>query len=131
MGGHVSPIEFWSDLSREPNFKLLSTAEVEEGEPLPEGLETLGKQTREAYERLVGGSKVLLGMGFPPISPSVYTALYVPLTMVTPGARLIAADVKVHQSFCLTARQNSICAKADGMCIPGGSYSTEWHIRHC
>jgi hypothetical protein len=76
MGGHVSPMKFWSDLSHEPNFNLLSTAEIEEGKPLPEGLETLGKQTRVAYEELVGGSKVLLGMGFPPISPSVYTALY-------------------------------------------------------
>lgn len=71
----VPPIHFWTDLAQEPNFTLLSTAEVEEGAPLPDGLNTLRKQTREAYEALVGGSKVLLGMGFPPISPSVYTAL--------------------------------------------------------
>lgn len=42
---------------------------------MPDGLDTLGKQTREAYEEIVGNAKVLLGMGFPPISPSVYTAL--------------------------------------------------------
>lgn len=68
-------MHFWSDLSREPNFTLLSTAGIEVDNPLPEGLTTLGHQSREAYEGVVGGSKVLLGMGFPPISPSVYTAL--------------------------------------------------------
>ena len=32
-------------------------------------------QTRERYEELVGSVKALLGIGAPPISPSVYTAL--------------------------------------------------------
>ncbi|KAI9638396.1 uncharacterized protein MKK02DRAFT_10347, partial [Dioszegia hungarica] len=72
---HMPPKHFWTDLSREPNFDLLSTADDEAGKPMPEGLSTLGRQSREAYEDLVGSSKVLLGMGHPPISPSVYTAL--------------------------------------------------------
>jgi hypothetical protein len=50
---------------------------VEEGYSLPEGLETMGKKTREEYEELVGSVKVLLGMGTPMISPSVYSSLYV------------------------------------------------------
>lgn len=42
---------------------------------MPEGLETIGQQTREAYEGIISSSKVLLGMGLPSMSPSVYTAL--------------------------------------------------------
>lgn len=75
MSNYVTPIEFLSDLSHQSNFNLLSTAKLEDGKPMPEGLETLGVQPRESYEALVGSSKVLLGIGFPPISPSVYSAL--------------------------------------------------------
>lgn len=64
----------WSKLASEP-FTTISTADVEEGNPMPEGLPSIGRQTREAYEDLVGSSKVMLGMGIPRISPSVYTAL--------------------------------------------------------
>lgn len=51
---------------------------------MPEGLTTLGPQTRERYEELVGESKVLLGMGQPRISPSVYTALCQATPVVLP-----------------------------------------------
>lgn len=85
----MPPKHFWTDLSREPNFDLLSTADDEAGKPMPEGLSTLGRQSREAYEDLVGSSKVLLGMGHPPISPSVYTALSVCLCLTLARYQLI------------------------------------------
>ncbi|KAK8869891.1 hypothetical protein IAR55_000459 [Kwoniella newhampshirensis] len=72
---YVSPPEFWTNLSRMPDFDLLLTANEEEGKRLPEGLVSMGRQTREDYEALVGSVKVMVGMGAPPISPSVYTAL--------------------------------------------------------
>lgn len=70
-----SPISFWTALSDDPSFRLISTADVEEGKPLPDGLSTIGGQTREQYEALVGSAKVMLGIGQPMISPSVYSAL--------------------------------------------------------
>lgn len=54
---------------------FLSVAEVQEGYPLPPGLVSLGRQSREDYQTLVGSAKALLGIGFPTISPSVYVAL--------------------------------------------------------
>lgn len=74
--------EVFSNLSTE--FNLVLTAQIEDGYPLPEGLTTLGPQTRERYEVLVGESKVLLGMGQPMISPSVYTALCQATPVVLP-----------------------------------------------
>ncbi|RXK38323.1 hypothetical protein M231_04365 [Tremella mesenterica] len=72
---YIPQRSFWTALAAEPDFEIISTAEVEEGHPMPDGLETLGPQSREAYEALVGNAKVLLGMGAPYVSPSVYTAL--------------------------------------------------------
>ncbi|CAD6573643.1 MAG: hypothetical protein TREMPRED_000875 [Tremellales sp. Tagirdzhanova-0007] len=72
---YVSPPQFWTDLAQEPDYELLTTARIEDSKPLPPGLNTMGPQTREDYEVLVGGVKALLGMGAPPISPSVYSAL--------------------------------------------------------
>jgi hypothetical protein len=63
------------------------TANEEKGYPLPEGMTTLGGQTREDYEKLVGGVKAVVGIGAPLISPSVYTALcvaYDPLFPLAP-----------------------------------------------
>jgi hypothetical protein len=56
-------------------FDLLSTANIEDGHPLPEAFKWIGPQTRDSYEKLVGDVKVMVGMGNPRISPSVYTAL--------------------------------------------------------
>ncbi|WWC61213.1 uncharacterized protein I303_103793 [Kwoniella dejecticola CBS 10117] len=81
---HVSPPEFWTNLSQVPDFELLSTVEVEEGKPLPEGLVTMGKQSRENYTELVGSVKALVGMGAPPISPSIYTSLCQATPVVIP-----------------------------------------------
>ena len=72
---YVTPRDHWTNLSHEPSFNLLLTANEEDDHPLPDGLVTLGGHTREKYEQLVGSVKALLGMGAPPISPSVYTAL--------------------------------------------------------
>ncbi|OCF71955.1 hypothetical protein I204_07218 [Kwoniella mangroviensis CBS 8886] len=80
----VSPPEFWTNLSQVSDFELLSTVEEEEGKPLPDGLVTMGKQTREDYETLVGSVKALVGMGAPPISPSIYTSLCQATPVVIP-----------------------------------------------
>lgn len=70
-----SPVSFWTELSSDPAFKLVSTAKIENGKALPAGLTSIGGQSREAYEALVGSAKVMLGIGQPMISPSIYTAL--------------------------------------------------------
>lgn len=43
--------------------------------PLPEALTPLGKQDPEAYGRLIGRARALLGVGFPVISPTPYEAM--------------------------------------------------------
>jgi hypothetical protein len=43
--------------------------------PLPEALTPLGKQAPDAYVRLLGRARALLGVGFPVISPTPYEAL--------------------------------------------------------
>jgi hypothetical protein len=56
-------------------FPLITAAKEKEGAPIPEGVIAIGFQMRDAYEQLVAKSRVMLGIGFPPISPSIYTAL--------------------------------------------------------
>jgi len=71
-----TPDTLWSDLPKDPEFDVYTTAEVDEsGKPIPEGLTQLGKLGRVEYEDLVGSVKAMVGVGFPSISPSVYTAL--------------------------------------------------------
>ncbi|WVF72286.1 hypothetical protein IAT40_007098 [Kwoniella sp. CBS 6097] len=72
---YFPPSTFWTNLSQNPSYDLLCTAKEEEGNPLPDGLETMGYQTKQQYTALVGNVRALVGMGAPPISPSVYTAL--------------------------------------------------------
>ncbi|OCF39474.1 hypothetical protein I317_06749 [Kwoniella heveanensis CBS 569] len=72
---YFPPSAFWTNLSHNPSYDLLCTAKEEEGKPLPDGLESMGYQTKEEYTTLVGSVRALVGMGAPPISPSVYTAL--------------------------------------------------------
>lgn len=43
--------------------------------PLPEEVETTGKVPVDVYAEMLGKSKVLLGIGRPPISPSVWVGL--------------------------------------------------------
>lgn len=56
-------------------YEFWTTARAEEGSPIPEGLKRMGPMAREHYELMLGSAKVLLGIGKPEISPSVYTAL--------------------------------------------------------
>ena len=74
--GRAPPEDSWTTLTN-GEFDFVSVAQVEEGKDIPEGITNLGFQTREDYNELVGSSKALLGIGFPAISPSVYTALCV------------------------------------------------------
>ncbi|RSH90383.1 hypothetical protein EHS25_000988 [Saitozyma podzolica] len=60
-------------------YEFWTTAEAEEGFPIPEGLKKMGLMTRSNYEAMIGSAKVLLGIGKPEISPSVYTAFPSPL----------------------------------------------------
>ncbi|WWC69545.1 uncharacterized protein I206_103487 [Kwoniella pini CBS 10737] len=80
----VSPPQFWTNLSQVPDFDLLSTVEEEEGKPIPDGLVTMGKQSKEDYTALVGSVKALVGMGAPPISPSIYISLCQATPVVIP-----------------------------------------------
>ncbi|WVQ78016.1 hypothetical protein IAT38_000097 [Cryptococcus sp. DSM 104549] len=82
--GHVSPPQFWTNLSRDNDFDLILTATVEDNAPLPEGLETLGKQTKEEFVALLAGVKAMVGMGAPAVSPSVYNALCQATPVVLP-----------------------------------------------
>ena len=67
------PRQHLTDLAH--RFPILSAATEEVGHPIPEGIKAIGKQEREEYEELVASVSVMLGIGFPPISPSVWTAL--------------------------------------------------------
>ncbi|ODO03375.1 hypothetical protein L198_02221 [Cryptococcus wingfieldii CBS 7118] len=71
---HVSPPELWTNLTQNDGVELISVANVEEGKPMPVGLETIGKQTVQDYTKLVGDVKAMVGIGIPVISPSVYAA---------------------------------------------------------
>ena len=71
---HAVPVDHLTHLSAE--FPLSTAAREREGSPFPPGVSDAGYQKdRHAYEALVARSKVMLGIGFPYISPSVYTAL--------------------------------------------------------
>ncbi|ODN84711.1 hypothetical protein L202_00602 [Cryptococcus amylolentus CBS 6039] len=72
---HVSPPEFWTNLTRVDGIDLISTANIEEGMPMPDGLETIGMQSIDGYNELVGSVKAMIGVGVPTISPSVYASL--------------------------------------------------------
>lgn len=72
---NAPPPKYWEDLSNQSDFEILSVADVVDGKEMPDTIKSIGKQGRMAYEKLVGNSKVLLGIGFPAISPSVYSAL--------------------------------------------------------
>lgn len=77
----------WSEmLTGNISVDFLSTANIDKPKLLevPEGVTDIGFQTRIEYERLVSSVQVLVGIGSPTISPSVYTALYVlTLTLLT------------------------------------------------
>jgi hypothetical protein len=72
---NAPPARYWASLADQPDFDILSVADIAEGKQMPDNVKSIGKQGRMAYEKLVGNSKVLLGIGFPAISPSVYSAL--------------------------------------------------------
>ena len=72
----ATPREHLTELSG--HFPLSTAArERDTDKPIPQGITAIGFQKRDAYEALVAKSRVMLGIGFPPISPSVYTALWV------------------------------------------------------
>jgi hypothetical protein len=65
-------------------FELVSTA-GKKGEALDEpGVETLGRLSREAWIQTLARSKVLLGIGHPPLSPSPYDALCAGVPFINP-----------------------------------------------
>lgn len=79
------PRDFWVSLGDQTNLTAYSTAEDDEnlvregGHVLgvPEGIESLGRVSKAEFEVQLARSKVMLGLGRPYISPSVYSALYV------------------------------------------------------
>ncbi|ORY35916.1 hypothetical protein BCR39DRAFT_513030 [Naematelia encephala] len=69
--------EFWNtDEVKAQTWKFLSTAEQDgKGSIIPEGLESIGRQTRDDYNRLLSSVKVVVGVDLPKVSPTVYAAL--------------------------------------------------------
>lgn len=66
------------------DFKVISTA-GKKGEVLAEpGIETTGKMSREEWIQTLARSKVLLGIGNPPLSPSPYDALCAGVPFINP-----------------------------------------------
>lgn len=70
-------------------YDLLSTAKVNgpKNHPIPEGLVPLGKQTPAGFKQLVSQVQVLLGVGWPRISSSVYSALCQGVPVVLPYSK--------------------------------------------
>jgi hypothetical protein len=67
------PTAFWATVQNQTGMNVVSVAEGDE--PLPAGIESHGQVAREEFEVMVSESKVMLGIGRPLISPSVYSAL--------------------------------------------------------
>ena len=70
-----TPSQHLIDLAK--HFHLITAAKQQPNYPIPARIEAIGFQERAAYEALVASSRVMLGIGHPPISPSVYTSLLV------------------------------------------------------
>lgn len=75
------PTEFWPRLEAETGLTAMSVAiddvrqPGEKDLPVPEGVTSIGHVSKSTFERVVGESRVMLGIGRPLISPSVYSAL--------------------------------------------------------
>lgn len=76
------PVELWSTFEQQTGLEPISVAVDRQdgdkgwlGYKLPPGVTSVPKMTRDEFERQVGMSKVMLGIGRPFISPSVYTSL--------------------------------------------------------
>lgn len=77
------PREFWATVTQETNLTAYSTAEddpklIEEGSHVlgvPEGIESLGLVSKAEFEVQLARAKLMLGLGRPYISPSVYSSL--------------------------------------------------------
>ncbi|KAL7422282.1 hypothetical protein Q5752_002928 [Cryptotrichosporon argae] len=72
---YMVPPDFWTRLASESPFQIMTTAEIEPGYPIPEGVHHLPRPSREEYASLVASVKVLVGVGLPAQSPSAYDAL--------------------------------------------------------
>lgn len=79
------PRTFWAGLEEETNLTAISTAMddpnlVKEGSHIfgvPEGIESIGEVSKGEFEIQLARAKLMLGIGRPYISPSVYSSLYV------------------------------------------------------
>ncbi|KAL7424015.1 hypothetical protein Q5752_001600 [Cryptotrichosporon argae] len=70
---------------------FVSTSTISEGQPLPVGVEMVGRQARPAYQHLLAGAKALLGIGHPEISPSPYVALCKGTPVIMPYNRNVSS----------------------------------------
>ena len=79
------PRSFWPTLTGQTNLTAYSTAEddpnlIKDKEAthifgVPEGIESLGIVSKAEFEVQLARAKLMLGLGRPYISPSVYSAL--------------------------------------------------------
>lgn len=69
------------------NFTLMSTASNPPGDDGPDtvpGIDTIGQKPQAEWQALVAGSKVMLGLGWPRISPSPLDALCMGVPFINP-----------------------------------------------
>ncbi|PPQ66408.1 hypothetical protein CVT26_011277 [Gymnopilus dilepis] len=69
------PATFFADLKNHTQYELVSTADQEDGFPIPEGLTSLGLLSMSDYDHLLANTKALIGIGKPIISPTPYASL--------------------------------------------------------
>lgn len=81
-GNTAPPVSLWDDFSDITGLQPISVATDREdgskgwlGYKVPKGVTVVPKMSREEFELEVALSKVMLGIGRPFISPSVYTSL--------------------------------------------------------
>ena len=73
----IKPDSWSSDEVQSLPYKIVTTAKVIDGIPIPEVLVSLGGMTREDYNALLGSVRAVIGLGVPTISPTVYSSLHV------------------------------------------------------
>jgi alpha-1,3(6)-mannosylglycoprotein beta-1,6-N-acetyl-glucosaminyltransferase len=65
-------------------YEVVTVAKEEPEHPIPQGIKSLGLQSKHGFEMLVASSKAMIGIGFPEISPSPFNAICAGVPVVMP-----------------------------------------------
>ncbi|KAJ7747138.1 hypothetical protein DFH07DRAFT_578493 [Mycena maculata] len=71
----LDPSTFYTRLKNATGYHIVSNARVEDGYPIPEGLNNIGLLPQAEYDLQLANTKALLGIGKPQISPTPYASL--------------------------------------------------------